>query len=62
MSRCEICEKDISMSNKSRHMKNCRGVTEPKAQIYACDDCTFTASKKYNLDKQNDFKEQQSMA
>ena len=43
-------------------MKNCRGVTEPKAQIYACDDCTFTASKKYNLDKQNDFKEQQSMA
>ena len=43
-------------------MKNCRGVTEPKAQIYACDDCTFAASKKYNLDKQNDFKEQQSMA
>ena len=43
-------------------MKNCRGVTEPKAQIYAYDDCTFTSSKKYNLDKHNDFKEQQSMA
>ena len=46
---CEVCEKDISVKNRVRHVKLCTGLVEPKVKIYECDVCDYSTGRKDTL-------------
>ena len=46
---CDKCEKSVSLSNKQRHMKICKGKGNEAVTILHCDECDYQTSKKYNM-------------